>query len=194
MLHLGNVYFHRKQLKHGTEGVEIGSDAEIRWTGHLLQLNVDGIKRALTTKTTEARNERLLTPLSIDQALDARDAFAKALYSALFSWLVQRINSIVFKGTKRTAAISILDIFGFEDFKENSFEQLCINYANENLQFYFNKHIFKLEQQEYARDKIDWQTITYNVSVPFVSLSVYFSAIFSDVSLLPSRTTCPSST
>jgi len=117
VLHLGNVYFHRKQLKHGTEGVEIGSDAEIRWTGHLLQLNVDGIKRSLTTKTTEARNERLLTPLSIDQALDARDAFAKALYSTLFGWLVQRINSIVFKGTKRTASISILDIFGFEDFK-----------------------------------------------------------------------------
>lgn len=52
VLHLGNVYFHRKQLKHGQEGVEIGSDAEIRWTGHLLQLNVDGIKQALTTKTT----------------------------------------------------------------------------------------------------------------------------------------------
>ncbi|CAG2054867.1 unnamed protein product, partial [Timema podura] len=92
-------------------------------------------KRALTMKTTEARNERVFTPLSIDQALDAR--------------------------TKRTASISILDIFGFEDFKENSFEQLCINYANENLQFYFNKHIFKLEQQEYAKEKIEWQTITY---------------------------------
>lgn len=52
VLHLGNVYFHRKQLKHGQEGVEIGSDAEIRWTGHLLQLSVDGIKQALTTKTT----------------------------------------------------------------------------------------------------------------------------------------------
>ncbi|XP_049851037.1 unconventional myosin-XV isoform X4 [Schistocerca gregaria] len=170
VLHLGNVYFHRKQLKHGTEGVEIGSDAEIRWTGHLLQLSVDGIKRSLTTKTTEARGERVFTPLSIDQALDARDAFAKALYSTLFSWLVSRINQIVFKGTKRTAAISILDIFGFEDFKENSFEQLCINYANENLQFYFNKHIFKLEQQEYAKEKIEWQTITYTDNLPVIHL------------------------
>jgi myosin XV len=111
----------------------------------------------------EARNERVFTALNIDQALDARDAFAKALYSSLFSWLVARVNHIVYKGTKQTAAISILDIFGFETFTENSFEQLCINYANENLQFYFNKHIFKLEQQEYAKEKIDWTTINYTV-------------------------------
>ncbi|XP_050539166.1 unconventional myosin-XV isoform X10 [Daktulosphaira vitifoliae] len=170
VLHLGNVYFHRKQLKHGQEGVEIGSDAEIRWTGHLLRLDVEGIKEALTTKTTEARNERVLTALNIDQALDARDAFAKALYSSLFTWLVARINHIVFKGTKKTTAISILDIFGFEDFKENSFEQLCINYANENLQVYFNKHIFKLEQQEYAKEKIHWQNISYNDNLPVIQL------------------------
>jgi myosin-15 len=69
------------------------------------------------TLLQEARNERVVTPLSIDQALDARDAFAKALYNALFSWLVSRINQIVCKGTKHTTAISILDIFGFEDFK-----------------------------------------------------------------------------
>lgn len=69
------------------------------------------------TKTTEARGERVQTPLTIDQSLDARDAFAKALYHTLFSWLVARINQIVYKGTKRTAAISILDIFGFEDFQ-----------------------------------------------------------------------------
>ncbi|BES99216.1 MyTH4 domain [Nesidiocoris tenuis] len=170
VLHLGNVYFHRKQLKHGQEGVEIGSDAEIRWAGHLLQINVDGIKMALTTKTTEARNERLLTALTIDQALDARDAFAKALYSSLFAWLVARINHIVYKGSKRTSAISILDIFGFEDFKENSFEQLCINYANEHLQCYFNMHIFKLEQQEYAKEKIPWQNITYTDNQPIIHL------------------------
>ena len=114
---VGNVYFHRKQLRHGQEGVEIGSDAEIKWTAHLLKLNAEGIKDALMTKTTEARGERVQTPLTIDQSLDARDAFAKALYHTLFSWLVARINQIVYKGTKRTAAISILDIFGFEDFQ-----------------------------------------------------------------------------
>ncbi|OXU27998.1 hypothetical protein TSAR_007655 [Trichomalopsis sarcophagae] len=229
VLHLGNVYFHRKQMRHGQEGVEVGSDAEIRWAAHLLQINSDGIIRALTTKTTvstgcsrdiysrtslmygnglsfrlslkhilnarmytgsvyfanclmniyagnclsiqnEARNERVLTALNIDQALDARDAFAKALYSSLFSWLVARVNHIVYKGTKQTAAISILDIFGFENFAENSFEQLCINYANENLHFYFNKHIFKLEQQEYAKEKIDWTTINYTDNLPIIHL------------------------
>lgn len=97
--------------------MEIGSDAEIKWTAHLLKLNPDGIRDALMSKTTEARGERVQTPLTIDQSLDARDAFAKALYHTLFSWLVARINQIVYKGTKRTAAISILDIFGFEDFQ-----------------------------------------------------------------------------
>ncbi|XP_023288541.1 unconventional myosin-XV [Orussus abietinus] len=170
VLHLGNVYFHRKQMRHGQEGVEVGSDAEIRWAAHLLQVNADGIIRALTTKTTEARNERVLTALNIDQALDARDAFAKALYSSLFSWLVARVNHIVYKGTKQIAAISILDIFGYENFAENSFEQLCINYANENLHFYFNKHIFKLEQQEYAKEKIDWTTVNYTDNLPVIHL------------------------
>lgn len=170
VLHLGNVYFLRKQMRHGQEGVEVGSDAEIRWAAHLLQINSDGIIRALTTKTTEARNERLLTALNIDQALDARDAFSKALYSSLFSWLVARVNHIFYKGTKKTSAISILDIFGFENFTENSFEQLCINYANENLHFYFNKHIFKLEQQEYAKEKIEWTTITYTDNFLVINL------------------------
>lgn len=86
VLHLGNVYFHRRQLRHGQEGVELGSDAEIKWAAHLLQIPSEGILRALTSKTTETRAERLHTPLSIDQALDARDAFAKALYSGLFNW------------------------------------------------------------------------------------------------------------
>lgn len=68
----------------------------------------------------EARNERLLTTLNIDQALDARDAVAKALYSALFAWLVRRINQIICNIKPSNIAISILDIFGFESFKVTS--------------------------------------------------------------------------
>lgn len=117
VLHLGNVYFHRKNLKHGVEGVEIGSDVEVQWIGHLLELNPEGVRKALTSRTTEARQEKVTTPLTIDQSLDARDAIAKVLYSSLFSWLVQRINRIVYKGDGGGCGINILDIFGFEDFK-----------------------------------------------------------------------------
>ncbi|XP_037913894.1 unconventional myosin-XV isoform X1 [Hermetia illucens] len=171
VLHLGNVYFHRRQLRHGQEGVEIGSDAEIKWAGHLLHISAEGLHRSLTTRVTEARSERLHTPLGIDQALDARDAFAKVLYAGLFNWLVSRINSIVHKGGTHDAhRISILDIFGFEDLAENSFEQLCINYANENLQLYFNKHVFKLEQAEYARERLEWTPLTWEDNLPVIHL------------------------
>lgn len=159
VLHLGNVYFHRKQLKHGQEGVEIGSDAEVRWISHLLQLPLEGILKAITFRTTETRNERVYTALNIDQALDSRDALAKSLYSSLFSWLVHRVNNLMsMKGSKKMT-LALLDIFGFEEFKENSFEQLCINFANETLHFYFTKFVFKIEQQEYVKEKIEWQHI-----------------------------------
>ena len=161
VLHLGNIYFHRKQFRHGQEGVEVGSDAEIRWVSHLLQLPLDGVFKAMTVRTTEARNERMFSPLNIDQALDARDAISKSLYSRLFSWLVQRVNLMIYKGSRKTT-LAILDIFGFENFRDNNFEQLCINYANETLQSYFNKYVFKLEQLEYAKEKIDWQPLPFS--------------------------------
>ncbi|XP_061508752.1 unconventional myosin-XV isoform X2 [Anopheles gambiae] len=171
VLHLGNVYFHRRQLRHGQEGVEIGSDAEIKWAAHLLQLPSEGILKSLTSRITETRSERLYTPLGIDQALDARDALAKALYSGLFNWLVLRINSIVHRGgTHDAQRLSILDIFGFEDLAENSFEQLCINYANESLQLYFNKHVFKLEQAEYARERLEWTNLEWEDNLPVIHL------------------------
>ncbi|KAK4873712.1 hypothetical protein RN001_013072 [Aquatica leii] len=171
VLHLGNVYFHRRQLRHGQEGVEVGSDVEIKWAAHLLQIPSSGMQRALTSRITDARNEKVHSPLTIDQALDARDAFAKALYSALFNWLVTRVNSIVQRGGLHDAArISLLDIFGFENLSENSFEQLCINYASESLQLYFNKHVFKLEQQEYAREKLEWTNLTWNDNTPVIHL------------------------
>ena len=107
------------------------------------------------------------------QALDARDAMSKALYSCLFTWLVSRLNKIISgKSSRKTVknVISILDIFGFEDFQENSFEQLCINYANENLQYFFNKNVFKLEQAEYAKEKIEWNPISFSDNQPIIHM------------------------
>ena len=181
ILHLGNIYFHRKQLKHGFEGVEIGSEVEIKWAAHLLQLSVGGIKKALTMRMAAKNNDNVNMPLNIDQALDARDAISKALYSSLFTWLVTRINKVMAPPSRKQQQhlqqgnavkniIGILDLFGFEDFAENSFEQLCINYANENLHYYINKLIFKLEQAEYAKEKIEWTPINFFDNHPILQI------------------------
>ena len=186
ILHLGNVYFHRKQLKYGQEGVEIGSDVEIKWTAHLLQLNVKGISRALVTKVSSADRfggEQASAPLNIDQALDARDAVAKALYSSLFTWLVARLNKVCsgkasrrhhhqqrHRNSNSHNIVSILDMFGFEDLPENGFEQLCINFANESLQYHFTKAVFKAEQAEYAREKLEWTPIPFSDNHATISM------------------------
>ena len=97
---------------------------------------------------------------SVQQAFDSRDAFARALYGSLFDLLVVRINArlgqMVPGGKRETRRISILDIFGFEHFKTNHFEQFCINYANEKLQGHFNEYNFTLEIAEYQRESIEW--------------------------------------
>ncbi|KAG7228689.1 hypothetical protein INR49_008467, partial [Caranx melampygus] len=89
----------------------------------------------------------------------------QAIYGRLFIWVVDRINTAVFKQSDNPDdvrySIGLLDIFGFENFQKNSFEQLCINYANEQLQQFFVKHVFKLEQEEYTRENIVWKHIDY---------------------------------
>jgi myosin heavy subunit len=100
-------------------------------------------------------------PLNLEQASASRDALTKAIYGKLFSWLVDRCNDKLVDDAKSAAFCGILDIFGFEHFKVNSFEQLCINYANERLQQQFNEHVFVLEQEEYAKEGLDWSSIAY---------------------------------
>uniref|UniRef100_A0A8C3JDP3 Myosin XVA n=1 Tax=Calidris pygmaea TaxID=425635 RepID=A0A8C3JDP3_9CHAR len=168
VLHLGNVYFE----KYETDCQEIAtvvSATEIRTVAELLQVSPEGLQKAITFKVTETQREKIFTPLTVESAVDARDAIAKTLYSLLFGWLTDRINKRVYP-RQEALSIAILDIYGFEDLNFNSFEQLCINYANEYLQFFFNKIVFQEEQEEYIREQIEWKEIPFSDNQPCIDL------------------------
>ncbi|KAM8825452.1 unconventional myosin-XV-like isoform 1-T1 [Synchiropus picturatus] len=160
ILHLGNVYFQRYEGD-AQEGASVVSAQEIRVVAELLQISPEGLQKSVTYKVTETMRDKIYTPLTVESAVDARDAVAKILYSLLFNWLTERINAQVYPH-QHSLSISILDIYGFEDLTFNSFEQLCINYANEYLQFFFNKIVFREEQEEYSREQIPWQDIPFS--------------------------------
>jgi len=134
---------------------------------HLLGVTAETLNDALCTSTIEVAGEVLRKVLSRDQAAKALEAFMMATYGALFRYIVEQINSsIMFESAGSTSsssssAIRILDIFGFECFAVNSFEQLCINYCNETLQSQFNRYVFKLEQQEYEKEGIEWSFVDF---------------------------------
>uniref|UniRef100_A0A2K5R229 Unconventional myosin-XV n=1 Tax=Cebus imitator TaxID=2715852 RepID=A0A2K5R229_CEBIM len=168
ILHLGNVYFEKYETD-AQEVASVVSAREIQAVAELLQISPEGLQKAITFKVTETMREKIFTPLTVESAVDARDAIAKVLYALLFSWLIARVNALV-SPRQDTLSIAILDIYGFEDLSFNSFEQLCINYANENLQYLFNKIIFQEEQEEYIREQIDWQEITFADNQPCINL------------------------
>ncbi|KAJ1273384.1 hypothetical protein BS78_06G276000 [Paspalum vaginatum] len=123
----------------------------------LLGCSIEDLNLALSKRHMKVNNENIVQKLTLAQATDTRDALAKSVYASLFEWLVQQINKSLSVGKRRTGrSISILDICGFESFDKNSFEQFCINYDNERLQQHFSGHLFKLEQEEYVEDGIDW--------------------------------------
>eukprot|EP00039_Didymoeca_costata_P014654 m.239349 g.239349 ORF g.239349 m.239349 type:complete len:2341 (+) comp16067_c0_seq1:94-7116(+) len=175
IMHLGNIEFASVDTDQIGQRAVIGQGAgdparrELHTAADMLQINEERLERALTERFQITKGEKLVTPLTPEQALDARDALSKALYSANFQCLVQRINSVV-NIEQPANTIGILDIFGFEVLQTNSFEQLCINYANETLQFYFNQHIFKLEQEEYEREGINWSRIDFSDNQPCLDL------------------------
>ncbi|OQS02165.1 myosin [Thraustotheca clavata] len=116
------------------------------------------------------RGETFTIPLKQDQAFDLRDAFAKGIYSKLFDWLVGRINIAICSTKNVKSHIGLLDIFGFESFDHNGFEQLCINYANEKLQQKFNSDIFKTVQTEYIEEGIPLDLVTFEDNQPILDL------------------------
>lgn len=163
ILHLGQLQF--VPDREG-EGSELSDDANTqqsaRHVSDLLKINFDSLLKTLTTRVIVTRDESLEKKLTVREAIAARDALAKAIYGRLFTRTVQTINlSIQVESSLVRADIGVLDIFGFECFKHNSYEQLCINYTNETLQQQFNQFVFKMEQAEYKKEKIEWSFISF---------------------------------
>ncbi|KAJ8579019.1 hypothetical protein ON010_g186 [Phytophthora cinnamomi] len=159
ILHLGEAQFVAQP--DNDEACDLDKDSVI-YSCVLLGLDPDTMGKALTHRTMKAAGEVYLVPLTVEQAQSGRDALAKAIYASIFDWLVAGINASLGAAPRLTAnTIGVLDIFGFETFEFNSFEQLCINYANEKLQQKFTQDVFKAVQEEYEREKITWAHISY---------------------------------
>uniref|UniRef100_A0A8B9JP57 Myosin VIIAb n=1 Tax=Astyanax mexicanus TaxID=7994 RepID=A0A8B9JP57_ASTMX len=165
ILHMGNLRFEARTFKHLDSCVVVRSP-DLAKAATLLEVDPQDVMTCLTTRTLITRGESVSTPLSVDQGLDVRDAFVKGIYGRLFVWIVEKINAAIYRTLSNEdndipRSIGLLDIFGFENFNINSFEQLCINLANENLQQFFVRHVFKLEQEEYNLERINWQHIEF---------------------------------
>ncbi|NXP79478.1 MYO9B protein, partial [Ramphastos sulfuratus] len=174
ILYLGNVTY-KKKATGRDEGLEVGPPEVLDILSQLLKVKREILVEVLTKRKTVTANDKLILPYSLSEAITARDSMAKSLYSALFDWIVLRINHALLnkkdmEESVTCLSIGVLDIFGFEDFETNSFEQFCINYANEQLQYYFNQHIFKLEQEEYKSEGITWHNIDYTDNVACIHL------------------------
>lgn len=151
ILWLGNISF--EVIDHENH-VTVVIDEASRSAARLMGCTVKELTVALSTNNNQT--------LILEQAIDTRDAIAKFVYTSLFSWLVEAINTSL-EGDKDLTgrSISILDTYGFESFSKNSFEQLLINYADERLHQHFIRHLLKLEQEEYELEGIDWKKVEY---------------------------------
>ncbi|XP_016056791.1 PREDICTED: unconventional myosin-IXa isoform X3 [Miniopterus natalensis] len=164
ILHLGNICYKKKTYR--DDSIDICNPEILPVVSELLEVKEEMLFEALVTRKTVTVGEKLILPYRLAEAVTVRNSMAKSLYSALFDWIVFRINHALLNSkdleqNTKTLSIGVLDIFGFEDYENNSFEQFCINFANERLQHYFNQHIFKLEQEEYRAEGISWHNIDY---------------------------------
>jgi myosin-7 len=165
LLHMGNIKYKGKVIDN-LDATDIPDQSNVERVAAILGVEKQALVDALTSRTIFAQGESVVSTLNMHQSKDVRDAFAKGIYGRLFIYIVRKINQAIFKqdlkaSKDNNSSIGVLDIFGFENFDSNSFEQFCINYANENLQQFFVQHIFKLEQEEYNLEAISWHHIEF---------------------------------
>nr|XP_061825669.1 unconventional myosin-Vc-like isoform X1 [Nerophis lumbriciformis] len=167
ILHMGNV-----EIKScGDDRSSISpSDTHLLIVCDLLGVRADKLVQWLCNRRLVLVAEKVVKPLHKDRAVNSRDALAKRIYAYLFDCIINRINRALQVPGKQHAFIGVLDIYGFETFDINSFEQFCINYANEKLQQQFNLHVFKLEQEEYMKEDIPWTLIDFYDNQPAIDL------------------------
>ncbi|CAK7267929.1 Myosin type-2 heavy chain 1 [Sporothrix epigloea] len=169
LLHLGNVKIGQMR----NEAVLNATEPALVRACQILGIDATEFARWIVKKQLITRGDKIVSNLSPAQAFVVRDSVAKYIYSSLFDWLVEVINNSLATDqvlSRVKSFIGVLDIYGFEHFAKNSFEQFCINYANEKLQQEFNQHVFKLEQEEYLREKIDWTFIDFSDNQPCIDL------------------------
>lgn len=163
ILHLGNVEF----LTNDGDKLQLKKSNAVNQCAELLQVSVTDLERALCERVIAAHGEIMRKEHTETDASFGRNALAKAIYERLFSWIVDKINSAIavdssnYNKNYKSSLIGVLDIYGFEIFDNNSFEQFCINYCNEKLQQLFIELVLKQEQEEYNREGIEWQNIDY---------------------------------
>ncbi|KAG5391643.1 hypothetical protein IGI04_021606 [Brassica rapa subsp. trilocularis] len=161
ILHIGNIDFTKGKEVDSSVPKDDKSKFHLKTAAELLMCDLKALEDALCKRVMVTPEEVIKRSLDPQSAVTSRDGFAKTVYSRLFDWLVDKINKSIGQDANSRSLIGVLDIYGFESFKTNSFEQFCINFTNEKLQQHFNQHVFKMEQEEYTKEAIDWSYIEF---------------------------------
>ncbi|CAI5979044.1 unnamed protein product [Closterium sp. NIES-64] len=161
ILHLGNISFAPGKQPDSSKVSGDKAKFHLEAAAELLGCDRRALRESLITRTLVTRDGNIKRELDPAAAVISRDTLAKTIYSKLFDWLVHKVNVSIGQDPHVKSIIGVLDIYGFESFQTNSFEQFCINLANEKLQQHFNQHVFKAEQEEYESEAIDWSYIEF---------------------------------
>ncbi|XP_023667480.2 myosin-IIIb [Paramormyrops kingsleyae] len=193
ILSLGNIVFEPSE----SDALRVAESAQgwLKASAGQFGVKEEELLRSLICTMSVTRGESICRFHNQQQAEDARDSIAKVVYGRIFGWIVTKINVLLAPNVDvgvDLKEIGILDIFGFENFTVNRYEQLCINLANEQLQYFFNHHIFLMEQKEYTEEGITWEAITFKDNKPILDL--FLSKPIGIFSLLDEQSAFPQAT